>query len=229
MERNKRVFRLLALSAAIGGAVFATAQAGAVDVRGSVRAGDSKPTTPESVRAPYWHEWNGFIEPKKQAADLTREVAVVLIGAEGMKDAATVALDNGALSPSTIVVQQGSALRIRNDDDFTHKLYAEGMKQFDAVETSSGQARQLQIDEEGSFAIYDVLAPHVRGVLHVLPKITKIANPQSDGTFKFSDVAPGTYTMKVFRGAFEVSSSTLEVPDKRELVVDPISVDVKNK
>jgi hypothetical protein len=144
-----------------------------------------------------------------------------------MKDAVTVALQDGTLSPSTIVVQKGGSLRVRNDDDFTHQLYAEGIKQFDAVETSSGQSRQLVIEDEGSFPIFDRLAPHVRGTLHVLPKVSRIANPQPDGTFKFTDVAPGSYTLKVFRGGSEVSSVTLEVEDKRELVVDPISVDGK--
>jgi hypothetical protein len=68
----------------------------------------------------------------------------------------------------------------------------------------------------------------VRGHLHVLPKITALAHPQADGSYRFESVSPGSYTLKVFRLGHEVSSTTLEVADKRELVVDPISVDVKN-
>ena len=225
MKRDKRVVALGVLGFAALGGLLVSTHASAVDVRGTVKGGASKATAVETVRGPYWREWNGFIEPKKASADLTREVAVVLIGAESMKDAVTVALQDGTLSPSTIVMQKGSALRLRNDDDFTHQLYAERLNQFDAVETSAGQARQLQIDEEGSFPVFDRLAPHVRGYLHVLPKVSRIANPQSDGTFKFENVSPGSYTLKVFRGGSEVSSTTLEIPDKRDFVVDPISVD----
>lgn len=214
---------------AAGCALLVSAQAAAVDVRGSVKGSDSRAKAAETVRTPYWHEWNGFIEPKKATADLAREVVVVLIGNQSTKDATTVALQDGTLATGTIVVQQGASLRVRNDDDFTHQLYAEGLKQFDPIETSAGQSRQIQVDEEGSFPIYDKLAPHVRGHLHVLPKVSRVAQPQADGTFKFADVAPGSYTLKVFRGASEVSSVTLDVPDKRELVVDPISVDVKGK
>jgi len=218
------------LGLAVCGAALMSAHALAVDIRGSVKAGDSKPKPTENVRPPYWHEWNGFIEPKKNSGnDFAREVAVVLIGDEAMEDAVSVAMQDGTLSPSTIVMQKGSSLRLRNDDDFTHQLYAQGLSQFDAVETSSGQARQLQVDQEGSFPVFDRLAPYVRGYLHVLPKISKVANPQSDGTFKFENVAPGNYTLKVFRGGSEVSSTTLEVADKRELVVDPISVEVNGK
>src|SRR4051794_22239167 len=200
MKSDKGVVGLGVLGLAVVGAALVSAHALAVDVRGSVRSGDSKAKPVETVRGPYWREWNGFIEPKKSPADLAREVAVVLIGDEAMKDAITVSMQDGALSPSTIVVQKGSSLRLRNDDDFTHQLYAEGLKQFDAVETSAGQARQLQVDQEGSFPVLDRLAPHVRGNLHVLPKITKLANPQADGTFRFESVTPGSYTLKVFRG-----------------------------
>lgn len=229
MKRDKRVVGLGVLGLAVCGAALVSAHALAVDVRGSVKSGDSKSKPAETVRVPYWREWNGFIEPKKSAGDLSREVAVVLIGNEAMKDAVTVTMQDGTLSPSTVVMQKGSSLRVRNDDDFTHQLYAEGLKQFDAVETSSGQARQLQIDEEGSFPVMDRLAPHVRGHLHVLPKITKLANMHADGTFRFENVTPGNYTLKVFRAGNEVSSTTLEIADKRELVVDPISVDVNGR
>jgi hypothetical protein len=239
MGRNKRVLALsslrakaraatLGLGTALGGALLVSAHALAVDVRGTLRAGDIKPVAAETIRSGYWREWNGFIEPKKQSVDLTREVAVVLIGADGMKDAITVSFDGGTLSPGTIVLQKGSGLRIRNDDDFSHQLYAQGLKQFDPVETSAGASRQLQIDEEGSFPIFDKLAPYVRGHLHVLPKVTKLASPQADGSYKLSDVAPGSYTLKVFRGGNEVHSTTIEVADKHDLVVDPIGLDAKN-
>jgi hypothetical protein len=213
------------------GALLVSTLASATDVRGSVKGGAASPQSSDSgVRGAYWREWNGFIEPKKPSVDYAREVAVVLIGAESMRDkTVTIALQDGALKPSTVVVQKGTALRIRNDDDFAHQLYAAGLSQFDAVETSAGQARQLQIDEEGSFPILDKLAPHVRGHLHVLPKLSRVASPQADGTYKFENVAPGNYTLKVFRGGVEVSSTAIEVPEKRELVVDPISVDVRGK
>ena len=234
MKRNKRAVGLSygTLSTLLAGAGVLSAglatQAVATDVRGSVRAvGDAAATQDNAVRPAYWQEWNGFIEPKKAAADLSREVAVVLIGAEATRDAASMLLKDGQLSPSTIVMQQGTSLRVRNEDDFVHQLFVEGLKAFDPIETSSGQGRQVQIDQVGVFAVRDALASHVRGTLHVLPKLSAVANPQADGTFVFNDVAAGAYTLKVFRGAKEVSSSNIEVPDSRELAIDPINIDLK--
>jgi hypothetical protein len=198
----------------------------ATDIKGNVR-GEKALKTKEggAVRAPYWEEWNGFIEPKKPGVDFAREVSVVLIGAEANRDAITVLISNGALLPSTIVAQHGVPLRIRNMDDFTHKLSAAGLKGFEAMETSSGQSRELAMLQTGDFVISDQLAPYLKGHLHVLPKLTAVAQPQADGSFVFKDVHPGNYTLKVFRGAFEMSSSEIEVKDSRELTIPPISVD----
>jgi hypothetical protein len=225
MTRSRHRGLVLVLSA-LG--LFGLPRASATDVKGSVRASETpKEKSIEAARAPYWQEWNGFIEPKKPSVDYAREVTVVLIGAEATRDATTVLIQNGALLPSTIVAQHGVPLRIRNTDDFAHKLSAEKLKGFDAIETSSGQSRELQLLQTGDFVISDKLAPYLKGHLHVLPKVTAIAAPEADGSFKFADVHPGSYTLKVFRGAFEMSSNTIEVKEKGEVVVPPIAVDAK--
>jgi Cupredoxin-like domain len=199
------------------------------DVKGSVRSEESTKTRPtEAVRAPYFQEWNGFIEPKKAPVDFPREVAVVLVGAEGTKDATLVALQDGTLTPSTIVVQQGTPLRIRNQDDFTHKLVSEKLKGLDAVNTSPGSTRELPMLETGHFAVTDKLAPHVRAFIHVLAKVTAVAAPQADGSFAFKDVAPGKYTVLVFRGGAEVSSSEVEVGSSGSVQLEPVSVEFKS-
>ena len=214
---------------ALVGALLLAGSAAAVEVKGNVSAKDEQANGQgAAVRPPYFQEWNGFIEPKKRGVDYAREVACVLIGNEGMRDATQVTLKNGALSPSTVVMQAGTSLRLRNDDDFVHKLWAEGLKAFDAIETTSGAGRQIEIDTTGSFPIADKLAAHIRGTLHVLAKVSYVTYPKADGSFSFADAAPGHYTLKVFRGDKEVSSSEVDLPDKSEFELDStIAVDLK--
>jgi hypothetical protein len=214
---------------ALVGALFVAGSAAAVEVKGSVNAKDEHANGQGfAVRPPYFQEWNGFIEPKKRGVDYAREVACVLIGGQEMRDATQVVLKNGALSPSTVVMQAGTSLRIRNEDDFTHKLWAEGLKAFDPIETSSGAGRQIEIATTGSFPIADKLAAHVRGTLHVLPKVSYVTYPKADGSFAFADAAPGHYTLKVFRGDKEVSSTEVDLPDRSEFEIEPaIAVDLK--
>jgi plastocyanin len=192
------------------------------DVKGSVRANEEvKLKSVEGVRAPYWQEWNGFIDPKKAGFDYAREVTAILVGPQPTKDAVTVVLKNGTLTPSTIVAQVGTTLRIRNEDDFGHELVVKELKGFDAVETSPGSTRSIMLEQTGTFAVSDKLAPFVHGHLHVVAKLTQWVNPGSDGSFAFKEVPAGSYTLKVFRGAKEVSSAEVEVGSK-ETELDPI-------
>jgi plastocyanin len=204
--------------------------ASAVDVRGTVRASEEpKAKAIEAVRAPYWHEWNGFIEPKKAAVDYAREVTAVLVGAPELRDATAIALRDGTLSPSTIVVQHGTTLRIRNEDDFAHELYVEGLKGFDAVATSPGSTRTLQMEQTGVFTVRDKVSPHVRGTLHVVAKVTQVVQPNAEGVFVFKDVPAGKYVLKLYRGANEVTASELEVASNKDVVLDAFSLDAAVK
>ena len=213
---------------ALLGALGVATSALAVDVKGSVRSNEEpRYDAIQATRAPYFQEWNGFIEPRKKAVDLAREVAVVLVGDTGMRDATQVLLKDGTLTPSTIVMQAGTSLRVRNEDDFVHQLSAAGLKTFDSIETTSGQGRQIQVDTTGHFPIEDKLAPHIHGHLHVLAKVSYVINPQADGSFTLAGVPAGHYTLKVFRGANEVVSQELELPDERTFELDPITVDLK--
>jgi hypothetical protein len=209
--------------AALATSLLLATDASAVDVRGSVRAAEAPKTKPvEGVRAPYWQEWNGFIDPKKAGVDYAREVTAVLVGAPELRDATSIALRDGTLSPSTIVVQNGTTLRIRNEDDFIHELYAEGLKEFDAVETTSGATRTIQLLQTGVFTLRDRLSPHVHGTLHVVAKITLVAQPNGEGSFVFKDVPPGKYTLKLYRGASEVTASEVEVAGSKDIVLEPV-------
>jgi hypothetical protein len=214
---------LLASGLATG--LLLVSQASAGDVRGNVRSSEEVRAS-DGVRPPYWQEWNGFIDPKKPVIDYPREVAAVLVGPVASKDAVTVALRGGTLTPNTIVVQIGTTLRIRNDDDFGHELFVDKLKGFDAVETSPGATRSVVMEQTGVFAVRDKLAPYIHGNLHVIAKLAQVTNPSAGGDFSFKDVVPGSYTLKVFRADKEVSSSEVEVTS-RELVVDSIPVDPK--
>lgn len=205
--------------------VLLSSQVRAGDVRGSVRTSEEPKTRAiEAVRAPYWQEWNGFIEPKKPAIDFPREVGAVLIGTSDTRDATTVQLRQGTLTPSTIVVQQGTTLRVRNEDDFAHELFADKLKDFDAKTLGPGQTRSIQLGETGVFELRDPLAPHLRGFLHVVPKVSLSATLNPDGSFSFKDVPPGDYVLKVFRGATELPPRELTVESKGDVTLDPIDV-----
>lgn len=222
----RRVKRALAVLVALA-AMWIAGVAAAGDVRGTVRAEVApRAAGAEAKRPYYWEEWNGVLEARPERVDLTREIAVVLTGTGSVTGEATpiVRFVGGGLSPSTVVLKVGSTLRLRNDDDFAHELYAENLVGFSAEATSATAARTVPMREAGNWALRDRRVPHVRGHLHVVADLVAVAAPDADGKFVFTGVTPGSYVLKVYQGPREVSSRPIVVADARELVVDPIQL-----
>lgn len=191
-------------------------------VLGSLREAASKLKPP---RAAYnWEIDNGVKELAPVRVGAQRELAVVLVGAAGGKTGETmeVAVTGGALLPSTIVLRAGNTLRIRNDDEIGHELFAPGLDGFSAEATSPGGSRSVHLTKVGNWPLLDRLAAHARAHLHVLPDLLATAKLEANGSFSFGDVPAGKYTLKVFRGASELASKDIEVTDK-PITLDPLT------
>src|SRR5690606_19563026 len=119
----------------------------------------------------------------------------------------------------------GSTLRIENTDPCVHQLFAEDHSELNGREISPGRTRQLEVTAAGAWPLGDEIYEHVSGHLHVVDDLVARATVQPDGTFRFSDVPPGTYTLKVFHLAEVVREvSGVVVAETRELTVDPIQL-----
>ena len=195
-------------------------------VLGSLREAPSKLKPP---RAAYnWEIDNGVKELAPVRVGAQRELAVVLVGAPVGANAGKagetleVAVTGGALLPSTIVLRTGSTLRIRNDDEIGHELFAPGLDGFSAEATSPGGSRSVHLTKVGNWPLLDRLAAHARAHLHVLADLVATAKLESNGSFSFSDVPAGKYTLKVFRGGSELTSKDIEVTDK-PITLDPLT------
>jgi len=204
----------------------------ATDVQGKVMLGAYKPAPEtQSVGRPFnWEVENGFKETKKDRIDARREIAVVLVGktrADGEKHV-ELKFSGGSLLPSTVVVRAGATVRITNSDEVAHELFAEGLEGFSAEATSPRGMRSIAMREAGNWPLRDRLIPHLRGHLHVIADLVAVAKVDERGSYSFSDVLPGSYTLKVFHGPDEVGSSQVEVGSKK-LSVDPITATAKAK
>ncbi|HJL16457.1 MAG TPA: carboxypeptidase-like regulatory domain-containing protein [Sandaracinaceae bacterium LLY-WYZ-13_1] len=225
-RRSRAVLSLLVLTLAV--ATAATAMA--VDVRGRLALpsdyGEAEEGPEDAAgRRYYWDEWNGFLDPRERGFDAARDLAVVLTGGEMAPEQPGFRLANGGLWPTTIVERAGATLRIENTDPVSHQLYAEGHDELTPTPTSPGLTRQLVVASAGDWAVADAVYGHVTGHLHVLPDLVARAEIQSDGTYAFRNVPPGTYTLKVFHGERMIHSQEgVEVPDGRELTLDPIEI-----
>jgi hypothetical protein len=187
---------------------------------------------PEPAGSYNWELENGFKEVRADRVDGRRELAVVLLGDQpaapepksGQDPARVeVAFSGGGLLPSTIAVRAGTTLMIRNDDEIAHELYAPGLTGLSAEPTTARGRRSVSLKTAGSWPLRDRLVPHLTGHLHVLPDLVAVASIDASGQFSFSDVPPGRYTLKVFRGERVLASTPVELAT-RSLTLDPITL-----
>jgi plastocyanin len=211
--------------------VTVTTSVFAAEVRGQMVLGAYKPAPASKAARPgfNWELDNGVKEVLRDRVSAARELAVVLVGSGESKAPAQleVALSGGTLLPSTLVVRAGTTVRIRNDDEIGHELYAEGLDGFSAEATSPKAIRSVNLKTAGAWPLRDKLTPHARAHLHVLPDLIAVAKVESSGAFAFADVPPGKYTLKVLHGADEIASKAIEVGDKA-LTVDPLTLTQPN-
>ena len=202
------------------------ATAAAAEVTGKLVMGAYKPPKePDNPRLRcYWELENGFKEVVPDRVAPQRELAVVLLGGAQQKGESSVEVtySDGSLLPSTIVVRPDTTLRVRNTDEIAHELYAKGLDKF-AVEAISPRAiRSVPLKEAGKWPLLDRLITHVRGFLHVLENLVAVAKVAPDGTFAFSEIAPGKYQLKVFHGPYELASKSIEIGPRDKAELDPI-------
>jgi hypothetical protein len=170
-----------------------------------------------------WELENG-VKEVLPARTPPRELAIVLLcaAAPSGDNRIEVSITGGALLPQTLVVRTETTLRIRNDDEIGHELVAVGLDGFSAEATSPGATRSIHLTKAGSWPLQDKLATHATGQLHVLPNLSAVAKLEPNGNYTFPDVPAGKYTLKVFRGADELITKTIDVTD-RPLSVDPLT------
>lgn len=204
-----------------------TSPARAGDVRGQLVLGSVREVAPpKPPRAAYnWELENGVKELQPTRVSAQRELAVVLVGGAEAKpsEPVDVSVSGGALMPSTLVLHTGTTLRIRNDDEIGHELYAPGLDGFSAEATSPGAMRSIHLTKAGNWPLLDRLAAHARAHLHVLGDLAASAKLEANGSFTFSDVPPGKYELKVLRGGSVLASKSIEVTDK-PLTLDPLTL-----
>jgi len=186
--------------------------------------GSLKPTPATKPPRPAynWEIENGVKEVLPERVP-PRELAVILIGAAPSGDnRVEISITGGALLPSTLVVRTGTTVRIRNDDEIGHELFAPGLDGFSPEATSPGSTRSVHLTKPGKWPLQDKLAVHSRAHLHVLPDLAAVAKLEPNGSYVFPEVAPGKYTLKVLRGPDELLSKDIEVAD-RPHTVEPLT------
>lgn len=213
----------------IGGAVCVAAVLVAIGgvsaetVAGSIQASPSAPPKSEQ-RDHYWRVWNGALPEQRDDGDFDDVLAVLTGKFTGPPIGCTFRFSGGSLEPSTLAARTGTQMRVENRDAFTHQLAVEGLPGFTPLEAGPGKARVIAVPAGGPWPVGDEIYGHVHGYLHSMRELVACARVTPGGSFRFDDVPPGPYSLRILRGAEQVAVRRVTVPPNKPLEVDSLAL-----
>ena len=193
-------------------------------VEGSVRSTGAPKEVSTSGKNYYWRVWNGAL-PEQRAVNTNDDLLAVLTGKfTGPPIGCTFRFRGGALEPSTLAARSATTLRVENRDAFTHELSVQGLPGFTPLESGPSTVRMIPVPAGGPWRLGDVYYGHVDGYLHSMRELVACAAVSSGGKFRFDNVPPGPYSLRILRGAEQVAIRRVTVRAGRPLQVDALSL-----
>ena len=197
----------------------------AESIEGSVKASPSKDAQSESDHKDhYWRVWNGALPEQRDKGDHDDVLAVLSGKFTGPPIGCTFRFRGGALDPSTLAARTGTQIRVENRDAFTHELAVEGLPGFSPLEAGPGKARVISVPAGGPWEVGDRIYGHVDGYLHSMRELVACASVSASGKFRFNDVPPGPYSLRILRGSEQVAVRRVTVPAGKTFQVDPLTM-----
>jgi hypothetical protein len=199
--------------------------AAAESVEGSVHGNASTEASPEpSEQDYYWKVWNGALPEQREKNDHSDVLAVLTGKFTGPPIGCSFGFRGGGLDPSTIAARSGTTVRVENRDAFTHELSVDGLPGFTPLESGPGKARAVPVPAGGPWQVGDRIYGHINGHLHSMRELVACATVTASGKFRFDNVPPGPYSLRILRGSEQVAMRRVTVPGGKTLKVDPLSM-----
>jgi hypothetical protein len=199
--------------------------ASAESVEGSVQGKKSEQASADSSQQDYyWKVWNGALPERRDGGDHSDVLAVLTGKFTGPPIGCTFSFRGGGLDPSTVAARSGTTVRIENRDAFTHELSVQGLPGFTPLESGPGKARAIPVPAGGPWELGDRIYGHVDGHLHSMRELVACATVTAGGKFRFDNVPPGPYSLRILHGSEQVAIRRVTVPAGKTLKVDPLSM-----
>ena len=199
--------------------------ASAESVEGSIQGkGRTEARSESDQREYYWKVWNGALPEQRDKGDHHDVLAVLTGKFTGPPIGCKFSFRGGGLEPSTIAARPGTTVRIENRDAFTHELAVNGLPGFTPLESGPGKARAIPVPAGGPWELGDRIYGHVDGHLHSMRELVACATVAPNGKFRFDNVPPGSYSLRILRGPEQVAMRQVTVPTGKTLKIDPLSM-----
>ena len=188
---------LVALSLTVPTTVWAGDVRGVINVDRDFRpsANNTHLARSYSLQAP-----NGSVPITEASFRAPDEVTIVIVGeAASPPLGCSYGMQGGGFTPTTMVTRVGSQLTLDNRDGLSYELYSPEIDALASAPIAPGSERTIPMpNTPGVHVIRDRVQPHVRGMLHVIPNLVACGQIDDDGDYRFRDVPPGEYSVRVY-------------------------------
>jgi plastocyanin len=114
--------------------------------------------------------------------------------------------------PELLVVPVGSTVAFPNFDAIFHNIFSLSRAQsFDLGYYAEGKSRSVKFVKPGIVQVYCHVHPDMHAVIAVV-STAWFGKPRQDGTFSWSDVPPGKYTLHIWQKSVGLFDKAVMVP-----------------
>jgi hypothetical protein len=209
-----------ALALLVALAAGASAWAGTVTVKGSVKLPDAARST--RLYQGYWRLENGNV-PVQNTGGAKLETAVVLENVNGAHPppARTVTIELGGLDahPRMVITGPGSVIELKNTGKVRLALSTpETPSVMPLEQLPPGATRRAKFDAVGGFAIHDVEYPHIL-ISVIIVDSPFFATADEKGSFSIAAVPDGKAHLKVWTRGRWAAEQEVDTGSKEEVIV----------
>lgn len=157
---------------------------------------------------------NGFLPTVEPQGDLKRALRVAILSESAESTASCGArYRGGALLPETLIAAPGANIALQNGDGTPYHPSSDAIDGLDGAALAPGHATEFSAPSKpGEYPLHDALYAHLGGRLIVVEGLIACADIEADGSFRFENIEPGEYTVRVFLNGEAVHDTSLIVP-----------------
>jgi plastocyanin len=152
---------------------------------------------------------------ERQVSEFDRMV-VILEGGKGASktpETSTIAQRSGRFDPDLLIVPAGSTIQFPNFDPIFHNVFSlSHAKTFDLGYYAKGQTRSITFPAEGIVQVYCHIHANMYAAIVVTasPWYSKVG---ADGSFGWSNLPPGHYTVTLWHKVAGMFKSEVDIPE----------------
>lgn len=168
----------------------------------------------------------GSVAGKVDTRDKSSDKAVVTADRSGKEKSkkkssqAVLQLVDGQFTPSTLLVDPGTVVRVENRDKVWHNAFSVASSSpFDVGSIAPGKSATVKLEHAGVLKVFCEFHSKESATIVVAPQKAR-THPTSDGNYKLGGLPAGTYRVTAWHPSYGTKSKLVAVAPNEQVTVN---------